>query len=273
MNKTELFNQINNSIIKHLASGTLIWRQTWERGLPTNFISKKVYGGINFLLLCNERVNSPYYLTFNQAKQKQLHIRKNSKGRTIIFYKILTSEIKVNGKTISQFVPLLRFSSVFNLDDIENFTPPNPTLKNPLKMLDEISIKHTPVIVPNYTSCYYSEKEDLISTPTVDKFDTEEEFFCSIFHELIHWSGHPSRLNRAKAGKFRIESYAFEELVAELGATYLLGICGITNTLDNSSSYISDWLSVAKGDNSFIISASIQAQKAVNYLLGLNHNK
>ncbi|MCK6382140.1 MAG: hypothetical protein L6Q54_12935 [Leptospiraceae bacterium] len=104
---------------------------------------------------------------------------------------------------------------------------------------------------------------------TVDKFTGEEDYFSSLFHELIHWTGHPSRLNR-ESDRLVKEQYAYEELIAEIGSSYLLGMCGITNVLDNSSSYLSVWLSAAKGDNSYILSASVQAQKGINYLL--NHS-
>lgn len=270
MNKAEIFNQINEKLISNLEKGNLIWRKPWKSGLPANFVSRRVYQGINFLLLCFEQVSSPFYLTFLQAQEKNLLIKKGSTGRRIVFYKLHQfDEVNSTGELTSKQFPLLRFSYVFNIEDVEGYETPNPTLTAPINVLNEIIANHSPVITTNFSRCYYSPKENLISVPTVDKFTGEEEYFSSLFHELIHWTGHPSRLNRESDRRVK-EQYAYEELVAEIGSSYLLGLCGITNVLDNSSAYLSGWLSAAKGDNSFILSASVQAQKAINFLL--NHS-
>lgn len=96
-----------------------------------------------------------------------------------------------------------------------------------------------PVIKHNIRGCYYSPTEDYISIPPIRDFDSKEEYYSALFHEIIHWTGHPSRLNREASGRYGSEDYAYEELVAELGAAYLCAMCGISgNTLSNHASYI-----------------------------------
>ena len=87
------------------------------------------------------------------------------------------------------------------------------------------------------------------------------------FHELVHWTGHKSRLNRQLTHDIKDDDYSFEELIAEIGSSYLCGLCGIENTLNNSAAYLNGWSKIGKMDKSFIPKAAIQAQKAVNYLI------
>ena len=268
MKKQELFEQITNSILSEIENGKLVWRRPWKQGLPANYISKQVYQGINFLLLCLDNVSQPFYLTFLQAKQKELHIKKGAKGRQIIFYKMLSNFRQNNkGELEDDSFPMLRYSYVFNLDDIEGCEIPTPTLSAPSELLQNIISIHNPTIENNTTRCYYSQDRNLISTPAVNSFTSEEEYFSSLFHELVHWTGHKSRLNRQLTHDIKDDDYSFEELIAEIGSSYLCGLCGIENTLNNSAAYLNGWLKIGKMDKTFIPKAAIQAQKAVNYLI------
>ncbi len=263
-----MYDAINTRILQNLENGKLFWRQPWAGGLPANYITKHVYQGINFLLLCMDSVSNPFYLTFLQAKAKNFRIKTGSKGRQIIFYKLQDIDnVLPSGALETKRFPYLKFSYVFNLEDLENYEIPQPTLSAPLDLLNEIIAKNSVNVQRNLERCFYNEQENFISTPDVSHFTCEEEYFAAQFHELIHWSGHPERLNRVRHLAKGDEIYAFEELIAEIGASYLLGLCGIQIVLDNSSAYLETWLRKAKGDNSFILSAAIAAQKAVNYLI------
>jgi antirestriction protein ArdC len=275
MDKEQIFADINVRLIASLEEDKLTWRQPWQAGIPSNYVTGHVYQGMNFLLLSFEQVPTPYYLTFLQAQQKNLRLKKGSKGRQITFYKMLDISEKVqSGDVKTKAVPYLKFSHVFNLSDLENYEIPQPSLKVPQDILNNIIAIHSPEMRANLSRCYYSAEENCISVPNVSAFVNEEEYFCSVFHELVHWSGHASRLNRnAGITKKDKNEYAFEELVAEIGASYLLGLCGIQNTLDNTAAYLEHWLKLAKTDNSYILSASVQAQKAVNYLLNTQNEK
>ena len=271
MHKTELFNRINDDLLSKIETGTLPWRREWSAaGVPYNMISKKAYQGINFLLLMFDRVPAPQYLTFLQAKEKNLLIKKGSKGRQIVFWKILDTGA-VNTKTSeieTKHVPFLRFSYVFNVSDLEGYHIPAPSLKMPLDVLNGIVQAHNPVITNNLERCYYSASDNLISTPTVNNFTNEQEYFSAIFHELVHWTGHQSRLNRSTIeipGNHK-SGYAYEELIAEIGSSYLCSMCGL-ETLNNSAAYLSGWMKTGKLDNSYFITATQEAFKAVNFLI------
>lgn len=269
MDKQMLFNTITASILGSLEKGCPPWRKSWTGGLPANYVSRKIYQGINFLCLAADLVSSPFYLTFLQAQQNKLRIKKGSKGRVIIFYKIQKySEFNEREELIEKRFPLMRFSYVFNVEDCEGYTPPEPTLENPKSVLNQIIENHSLVFKHNQARCFYVPGIDMISVPPVNYFQSEQEYFASLFHELIHWSGHPNRLNRPQDFDRSEKVYAFEELIAEIGSSFLCGLCGITNTLDNSSAYLEGWIRIGKMDNSFIPAAAIEAQKAVNFLVG-----
>ena len=264
MSRSEIFARINSKLIAKLESGVLPWRKSWLTSIPANLFSKKCYQGINYISLACDEVTSPYYFTFLQAKQKNLLIKKGSKGREIIFWKILKKD---DSAIQDKDRPFLRTSYVFNLSDTEGYQPPTPTLQQPNVILNSIVETLNPHISTNFERCYYSPSMNKISTPPCTSFESEEEYFCAMFHELIHWTGHPTRLNRENSSKKGDSVYAKEELIAEIGASYILALCGIENTLDNSTAYLNSWLLQAHLDNSYLINAAVAAQKAVNFLL------
>ena len=264
MNKEEIYNRINSQLLKQLEQGVLPWRKPWTEGVPKNYVSKREYQGINFLSLSCENVTSPYFLTFLQASEANLRIKKNSKGRLVVYYKIHSF---IDSKTNEEITfPFIRYSYVFNLEDLEEYEYPKPNLKTGIELLSSISQTHKPDIRHNLTTAYYDRSNDFISVPSVKSFKNEEEYFSTLFHELIHWTGSGSRLNREKGSRFGDDSYCFEELVAEIGASYLSGLCGFNN-LSNSSAYLDNWLKAAKKDSSYILTAAIYAQKASKFLL------
>jgi len=263
MNKRDLFNDITNKVINTIKSGVLPWQKPWVNGLPQNMFSKHIYNGINFLLLSFDNVAFPNYFTFLQAQQHNKKIKKNSKGRLIIFYKL--HEIKTEDEIIT--FPYLKYSYVFNVEDLEDFEPPIPQLKKPIEILNQIKSNHEINFVQNSSQgCFYNVTKDFISTPNVSYFVNEEKYFSSLFHELIHWTGKEGRLNRFKKNDDDYHLYAHEELVAELGSSFLCGLCGI-NSVEETSSYIDFWLNKAKLDISFVPKCAILAQKAINFLL------
>jgi antirestriction protein ArdC len=111
--------------------------------------------------------------------------------------------------------------------------------------------------------------------PKPETFISREHYYSTLFHEMTHSTGHPSRLNRptlSDAARFGDANYSKEELVAEMGAAYLCGFAGIENkTIDESASYLASWLRVLRSDHRLLISAASQAQKAVDYVRGMQH--
>jgi antirestriction protein ArdC len=131
--------------------------------------------------------------------------------------------------------------------------------------MESLAVK--PVVRHNISRCYYAPAEDYISLPGIEDFDLPEEYYSSLFHELIHWTGHPRRLNRFQSID-ESDSYSFEELVAEIGSAYLCGLaCVSPKILDNQAAYINGWLHKLSDDKDFFIKAAMKSQEAVNFII------
>ncbi len=263
----KLYDEITNKIIAKLKDGVLPWRKSWKYGIPQNYISKKTYRGLNYLNLCFEDFPSQYYLTYLQCKSKEGSVIKGAKGKSIIYWKILDFEEGDNTRK----VPFLRLSNVFNLSQTTLYkedegigAAPLPT---PQVIID--NMENIPTIKHNFNRCYYNPIDDYISIPPISDFESEEEYYSSLFHELAHSTGHKTRLDRFSSNINTAE----EELVAELTASYLCAVSGISNTLDNQVAYINGWMSELSSDNTFILRASNKAKLATEYLLSYQNQQ
>lgn len=269
--KNETIEKLNEMLREKMKSGVIPWKKSWKHGIPRNFVSKKAYQGMNFLFLSTLEFPVPEFLTFLQCKEKGGMIKKGAKGCPIVFYKIMPYE-KVNestGEIQNKQFPLLKQSYVFNLSDTTLYKPEEKTEDKNLNCEDILnSMEVKPTMTNNLGRCYYNFKDDYISLPLISSFETSAEYYAALFHEIIHWTGHESRLNRDLQGPALIEKYSFEELIAEIGSSYLCAIAGIEQkTLDNSAAYLKGWLTRLDNDYEFIAKASIAAQKAVNFVL------
>lgn len=273
----KVLKKINSAIISQMKSGNIPWHKPWKSELPKNFISKKIYQGTNFWLLVMSPAKSPYWLTFLQCKQKGGRINKGAQGELIVFWKILhysQTRKKPDGteeeKDLS--IPFLRYSFVFNLADTtlykdEEVKQEEMKLEEAEKFISSLNIN----IENNPTKCFYAPNLDFVSVPVITSFDSVNEYYAALFHELVHATGHESRLNRFKIFDFETKhkNYSFEELVAELGSAYLCAQFNISNNnlIKNSSGYLQGWLESFENDYSLFFKASSAAQKAVDYLL------
>ena len=265
MNKSELYSKINSQILEKLSEGVIPWKKSWKEGLPSNLISKKAYHGINFLTLSTKDFASPYYVTFYQCKQKGGSIKKGEKSSLIIYYKIIDVSDEANEHCK---VPFIRYSNVFNISqtDLDILEEERPKIISCEAIIN--NMKNKPVIKNNISRCYYSPAEDYISIPRINDFDSTEEYYSSLFHELIHWSGHESRIKRKSLLELNNKNYSFEELIAEIGAAYLCSMCGIsTKVVENQAAYINGWLKLSKENGHLFPLAAKEAQIAVDYLL------
>jgi antirestriction protein ArdC len=163
-------------------------------------------------------------------------------------------------------VPILRYSYAFNLSQTTLYSDTTEVAK--IIPCEELlkRIFPAPVIKNNIHRCYFDIAGDYISIPIITDFDNPEEYYSSLYHELIHWAGSPKRLNRDFSSINKVE----EELIAEIGSAYLCGLTGISSrVIDGNSSYIGGWLQKVKDDKGLFIRASVSAQKAVEFLLCL----
>ncbi len=279
----KIYDQINNRIIELLEKGVAPWRQPWktESIKPAmNLISKRYYTGCNFFMTNCQGYTSPFWATFKQYQSKGATVKKGEKGTPIIFYKPLEiKEKQQNGELKDKTIPLMRLSYVFNSQQVEGLELKQEdqvlTPCNPIESCQEL-IKKFPLGMPeirhNEARAFYNFNLDYINLPKMDLYNESEEYYQTLFHESIHATGHEKRLHRATLQNihcFGDADYSKEELIAELGASYLSAFAGIDNkTIENSASYLSNWLNVLRKDNKFLIQASAQAQKAVDYLIG-----
>lgn len=270
MNRKELYTRITETIINKLKEGTVPWRKSWAAGLPSNYISKRIYNGINFLSLISNDYPSQYYLTFLQCSKRGGRINQGEKGYPVIYFKVNEVEVNKEGRTEIERVPLARVSYVFNLAQTSLYEDKSEKLKLPSCEELLLQIHNKPEIRHNSNRCYYSLKHDYISLPTIESFDDSSLFYSSLFHELGHSTAHPSRLNRDMSTT-DMETYSKEELIAELSSSFLMGYCGLENkTIDDSASYINGWLKTFDSNPQILIEAAKEASTAVDYLLPKN---
>jgi antirestriction protein ArdC len=270
---------ITQSVLQQLEQGVAPWRKRWSTSMPQNLISKKQYRGLNVFSLATQCYGSPYWLTFNQAKQLGAHVRKGEKSTLVSFWKCSEygRENPSTGQLENKTSVLLRYYHVFNIEQcngLRAFYGDDWKSINPLEQCESITnAMPNPPRIERNSRAYYSPSTDSVGIPSRNCFESAESYYLTLFHELVHSTGHASRLNRfdesSSDHQFGSESYSTEELVAEVGAAMLAGIVGISPaTLANSASYLQSWINRLRSDSRLIISAASKAQKAVDYILG-----
>ncbi|MGH1384312.1 ArdC family protein [Kordia sp.] len=259
------------------------------QGIPENPTTGNQYQGVNILSLWfnqeSKGFTSNEWATFNQWREAGANVRKGEKGSRIIFYKtLINSEKDANGNIQEHKVPLLRTYSVFNANQVDNYNYTGGSLPSQIDKVRRIDLvdafcKGTGAdIRGNKNGAYYSPKKDCINMPPTASFlDTKnasatENYYSTLLHELTHWTGAEHRLNRAWDDLTTNEnSYAFEELIAELGAAFLCAQYGISQTqAPDHAIYIKSWLKALKNDKTHVFKAAAQAMKSVDYLNDLN---
>jgi len=276
----DIYEMVTNLIIERLEAGVVPWQMPWkaETGFPQNMVYKKVYKGFNFWLLLTvaDKFGSSFFLTFNQVKELGGHILKGEKGFPVVFWKILDKEEK-DGSI--DHIPFLRYYTVFNLKQTEGIDESKiPAIEAHDHEFDPIGQAEqliefwydSPEIRLNQTHAFYSPSGDYIGMPNPRTFFCDEQYYSVLYHECCHATGHIDRTGRHEQlpnHKFGSQDNV-EELVAEMGATYLCYMTGIQNaTIDNSVAYIKSWIGKFKEDKKMLLTASSMAQKAVDYIL------
>jgi len=267
-----IYDIITAKIIEKLEQGVVPWRKPWINGRAVNWNTQKPYRGINTFLL-----DAGEYATFKQIKDAGGKVKKGEKSHIIVFWKWLEKEDAESGEV--QKIPFLRYYRVFEINSqVEGMESKRKEMTfdhDPIEKAEEIYKGY--MNSPDYTfysgQAVYSPTFDKINCPPLKDFTKAEEFYSTLFHEMVHSTGHKSRLARpgiiTENVAFGDEVYSKEELVAEMGAAMLCGVAGIDNsTIDNSASYIQSWLRQLQDDNRLVVQAAAQAQKATDYILG-----
>jgi antirestriction protein ArdC len=277
--KADTYTIITDRIIALLEQGTVPWHKPWQGGsqMPRNLLSGREYRGVNTFLLHSMCFDSPYWLTFKQAGELGGTVRKGQKACPVVFWKWL--DVDDHRKGEQKRVPFLRYYSVFNVAQCDGLEGVVPQPETPLKDHSAIATAESvvdgmpqrPEIRLGQGRAFYAPAPDYVGIPDRGTFDTAEDYYSVLFHELTHATGHHSRLARKQLNEwesFGSQSYSKEELIAEMGAAFLCGHTGIVErTIDNSASYIHSWLSRLKSDSKLVVQAAAQAQRAADFIL------
>jgi antirestriction protein ArdC len=256
------------------------WSATAGMNTPCNAVTNRPYSGCNVVLLWMARAagyRAPRFLTYKQALELGGHVRKGERGTKVYFVKQLQVRDKASeDESATRVVPMLREYTVFNVDQCENLPPRVIRLANTQPRnrderdptVDEFLACSGANIREGSGEAYYRPSDDLISLPGFAAFKSAAHFYGTAFHELGHWTGHESRLNRDLRLRFGDRSYAAEELVAELCAAFLCAEFSLDGNIRHAG-YIQSWIGLLKHDCRAFFTACSKAQAAADYLRGL----
>jgi antirestriction protein ArdC len=288
-NRPSIYQTVTDRIISSLRAGLIPWGKPWNTPrftggpFPRNFYTGKPYRGINILLLWSSDFSSPFWLTFKQAQELKGTVRKGERGTPIVFFKQLPHAAKDDTKTDEdERTPfVLCHYTVFNVEQCDGLTLPEIVQPTNAAEIDEDETceaivtgwESRPALhLTSPTECraYYRPRTDSVHMPARSRFVDAAHYYSTLFHELVHSTGHESRLNRTFGDHFGDELYSKEELVAEMGAAFLCAIAGIANehTDRNTTAYIQNWISKLEEDNRLIVHAAANAQRAADCILG-----
>lgn len=282
--KGNIAEEITNRILEDLGKGVTPWEKPWKQGrglpLPVNASTGKHYRGINVFVLWDQAqgkgYSSPSWVTFNQANALKGHVRKGEKGTGVVFYKRLsrTKSLNLEDEVLleEQSFWVLRTYTVFNLDQVDGLDhlKAKPETIEPFAAIEEAEgllvdsgaeIHHAGI-----DKAFYDRLGDFITLPLRESFKSPEAYYGTALHELTHWTGHKDRLDREFGKRFGDQAYAFEELVAEMGAAFLCVSCGIPYDTQHAS-YIGDWMKILKDHKRAIFTAAAKAQAAMDFVL------
>jgi antirestriction protein ArdC len=272
----DFYQDVTNRIVAAMEAGTPPWVRPWSVAdqRPRNAVTKRLYRGINSLLLGLEAQARGYtssaWLTFRQAAALNAQMRGGEHGTSIVFYKL--HELReATTKHEKRFIPLLRSFVVFNVAQIDGLSaptePPKPSAWDPQLEAELLLSSSGAEIRFGTPTAYFHPGKDVIYLPAREAFADRGAYYATALHELTHWTGHPKRCHRDLSGRFGNDAYAMEELIAELGSAFLCAHCRIDGRLQHAA-YLHSWLKVLKADKRAIFTASAKAQQAADLLLG-----
>jgi antirestriction protein ArdC len=284
--KTDVYSIITDRIIELLHKGEIPWLKPWHNGQRvSNMVSGKEYRGINVWHLNALGFSSPWFLSEKQCTELGgTLLVPRTQAIPVVFWKWMPYIDKDSGKT--KTIPLERYSKVYNLTQTSGIDAKHvPTPKT--RPLDFSAIAECESIVSNMPKCptialggnvaAYSPSLDLVKMPSPESFTSCEAYYNCLFHELAHSTGHTSRLARkaiTESNSFGDDKYSKEELCAEMTAAFLSEVSGISQkVIENSASYIANWLKALKNDHEMLAKAGAQAQKASDFILNVQWEK
>lgn len=288
--RKDVYSRITDRIIADLEQGVRPWMKPWNTEHAAGRITRPLrhngqpYNGINVLMLWSAAMDrgysAPIWMTYKQAAEMGAHVRKGEKGELVVYAnKITRTETDaVTGEDEERTIPFLKGYTVFNVEQVEGLPPRFYELAEPA--LD--SVQRIEAAEAFFTAtkadirhggnmAYYAIGSDHIQMPPFESFRDAESYYATLAHEATHWTRHPTRLDRDLGRKsWGDAGYAREELVAELGSAFLAADLGLTlEPRDDHAAYLGNWLAVLKEDKRAIFSAAAHAQRAADFLNGL----
>ncbi|MEH6523745.1 ArdC family protein [Sulfitobacter sp.] len=288
MPKIDIHQHVTDMIIAQMEAGTPPWRKPWTEGggagaLPLRH-NGEPYRGVNILMLWASAEISGFtserWMTFKQATDLGGSVIKGSKCARSVFYGTFEKDNQqtedmtkdAEGKTR---IPFAKCNNVFNADQIEGLPDAFYILPEPAR---DLGTRANPdleaffaktgadIVTTSEPRAYYRPSKDQVHMPPIATFFEAARYYGVLAHELTHWTGAPNRLDRIEKYSDRC-AYAFEELVAEIGACILGVKLGIGPEFDQSAAYIENWLEALKNDKGLIFKAASEAQKAVDFIM------
>ncbi|MGH6957469.1 MAG: ArdC family protein [Caulobacteraceae bacterium] len=287
--RQDLYARVTEKIIADLQRGVRTWTKPWSARHAAGPIGRPLrhnlqrYSGINVVLLWSAAVErgytAPIWMTFRQASEFGAHVRKGETGSTVVYANRVThTETDADGHDVERQIPFLKAYTVFNVEQIEGLPDifrqtvgpqlgPSARIAHAERFFSATSadIRH------GGNAAYYATDADFVQMPRFESFIDPESYYATLAHEMTHWTCHPTRLVRDFGRRrFGDDGYAREELVAELGAAFLCADLGLDlQPRQDHSGYIATWLKVLKNDTRFIFTAAAHAQRAADFLHGL----
>ena len=271
--------KVTEMVLNNSAPWTKPWGAKQAKGLPVNALTGKAYRGCNVMLLLATSFKSRGWMTFKQVSSVGGKVKKGSRASDIFFFTTIQTEHtdSKTGETVLVDIPCLKNFKVFNLEQIE--LPEDAPLKYHPENMDKNPIDDNPVFdeceqllnlavwYEDDTKAYYIPSRDEIHLPNRRTFSSLSGFWGTAMHELSHWTGNESRLNRDMCHSFGSQKYAREELIAEVSSWLLAVTLGTPHEPQNSAAYLASWVKDFKDKPRELYSAISQAQKVVDYLL------
>lgn len=280
--------ELVQKVIEAMENGTAPWQKPWKNfSSPVNAVSGRRYNGVNFfnLAICGMVADGgldPRWCTFDQAQEKGWRIKKGSKGTHIEFWKLTPTPetdregklvLDENGKIQMKEVPLVRNYVVFHasqIEGIEPYLPVKPDAGVSIEKAERILNESGADIRHGGNRAFYNPQADYVQVPDKEKFLSNEGYYATTLHELGHWTGHSSRLNRTLSTDHDSKEYAQEELVAEMTSVFVSAETGIPQTEEHfqgQAGYIQSWMEMLKEDPNVLFRAAAAANRASEEIL------
>ncbi len=278
--RKDLYQRVTDQVIANLElAGS--WQKLWKIQQPIS-LNSHPYQGINHLLLSQSKYSSPVWGTFNQVRQNGGTVTKGEKSSLVVFWKRLEKTVtnRETGTEETKDSFMLRFYNIFNSDQctfdtigqakIESLAAEANNLTNAKHVPSEQIVENFPgkpaILHGNYNPCYIPSMDE-VRVPEIKNFTYSQAYYDALFHELVHSTGHKSRLDRDLSGFKQSHKYSKEELIAEMGSAFLCSISGIEPDITNTSAYIKSWLKVLQDNISWVTLAAAKAQKACEHIV------